>query len=247
MTIAPQHILLRCSIPVLFVTGTDTGVGKTRVACALIAAWRRAGRRVGALKPIETGCEGPSGALRAADSELLGRAAGLDPSLVGPVRFAAAASPEAAAALAGSAVDWPAIAASLERLGASCEALVVEGAGGLRVPIDARTEMGDLAAALGARLLVVARSSLGTINHTLLTLEAAERRGLQVAGVVLNRLAAVAGADEAGNPAAIAARSQSPLRGTLPYLPGEPSLDALADAAERALDLDGIWRAFTGG
>jgi dethiobiotin synthetase len=244
MISAMQQLSLRCSIPALFVTGTDTGVGKTRVACALIAAWRRAGRRVGALKPIETGCAGPEASLRAADGELLARAAELDPALVCPVRFAAPASPDAAASLAGRAIDWSRIEAAIARLAETCDAIVVEGAGGLLVPIDAEHDMADLAAAIGGPVLVVARSSLGTVNHTLLTLEAAARRGLAVAGVVLNRLAAEPGIDEPTNPAAIAARSGAALRGTLPYLAGSPAPAELGEIAARNLDLDGIWRAF---
>jgi dethiobiotin synthetase len=246
MNAASHHLPLHCNIPVLFVTGTDTAVGKTRVACALIAAWRRGGRRVAALKPIETGCDGSENALRATDGERLAAAAGLDPSLVCPERFPAPASPEAAAALAGRPIRWAAIVDALARVSDGADALVVEGAGGLRVPIDPEREMADLAVELRAHLLVVARASLGTVNHSLLTLEAAARRSLPVAGVVLNRVVDTMGPDEPSNPAAIAARACVTVWGTLPFIPGDPDLDTLAALARRYLDPDGIWRSFAG-
>lgn len=229
---------------VLFITGTDTNVGKTRVACALAAAWRRAGHRVAALKPIETGCaEGPNG-LVGADSARLADASGKlsDSSLVGPIRLRAPASPEAAAALESCHIDLALVDRAAHLLGRDADLLLVEGAGGLLVPIDPATTMADLAARLRATLLVVARSSLGTINHTLLTLEAARRRSLPVLGVVLNQLSPVPGADEMTNPDAIARHGAVRVFGTLPYRPGDPSNDDLALLAETHLDLAGLWQ-----
>jgi dethiobiotin synthetase len=168
----------------VFVTGTDTGVGKTVVACALVRALRVRGIDVGAMKPIETGV-GPGGpadaiALRAA-------AGGRDPLAdVCPQSFALAAAPEVAARAHGRAVDFAAIDAAWARLRARREFLVVEGAGGLLVPIAAQFSMADLAARLALPLVVVARAALGTINHTRLTLAAARARDLRVAGVVIS-------------------------------------------------------------
>lgn len=169
----------------LFVTGTDTGVGKTLVACELIRRLRGRGVDACGMKPVETGV-GPDGpqdalALRAA-------AGGGDPlDDVCPQRFALPAAPRVAAEVEGTGVDVARIDASFARLAARHECVIAEGAGGLLVPISDGVDMATLASRLGLPLLVVARARLGTINHTLLTLEVGRARGLGVAGVVVSR------------------------------------------------------------
>ncbi len=168
----------------VFVTGTDTGVGKTVVAFALVRALRARGIDAGAMKPIETGV-GPGGP---ADAIALREAAGGGDPLadVCPQPFALAAAPAVAARAEGRAVDLSAIDAAHARLRARHDYLIVEGAGGLLVPITAEFTMADLAQRFSLPLLIVARAALGTINHTRLTLEAARARGLAVAGVVIS-------------------------------------------------------------
>lgn len=168
----------------VFVTGTDTGVGKTVVGCAIAEALRRRGIDVGVMKPIETGV-GAQGPL---DAIALIEAAGVnDPiELVCPQRFELPAAPNVAAAREGRSVDVPAIRATFQTLRARHAFLLVEGAGGLLVPISADFAMADLMAEMELPILVVARGTLGTVNHTLLTLEAIERRGLPLAGVVVS-------------------------------------------------------------
>jgi dethiobiotin synthetase len=167
-----------------FVSGTDTGVGKTLVATALIAALRHHGLDVGAFKPIETGV-GPDGP---ADAILLRRAAGIDDPIsdICPQHFSLPAAPTVAAEAEGRCVDLAAIDAAFARVTARHEFVVVEGAGGLLVPAAERTTMADLAGRFGLPLVIVARAALGTINHTLLTLEAAAVRGIPVLGVVIS-------------------------------------------------------------
>ncbi len=230
------------SPPVLFVTGTDTGVGKTRVACALVAAWRRAGRRVAVFKPIATGCtDGPP-----EDAVALAAAAGWsDEGAVAPLRFALPAAPAVAAHAEGRAIGPHELALldqTLVHLSRQADAIVVEGAGGLLVPIQGSFSMADLAARFSAQLLIVARTSLGTLNHTLLTLEAARRRNLPLAGLVLNQLSAHPGPDEPTTPDTLAELGHTPLRGTLPYRPGELSPAELAELAGQHLDVEGIWQ-----
>lgn len=168
----------------VFVTGTDTNVGKTHVACGLARALRAAGVDVGVMKPIETGvpAAGPE------DGRALARAAGVDDGLewICPVRFALPASPEAAARAEGRSVALAPIRDAFAELSRRHAFMLVEGAGGLLVPIDAQTDMADLARELALPLLFVTRANLGTVNHTRLSLEAAERRGLEIAGVVLS-------------------------------------------------------------
>jgi dethiobiotin synthetase len=198
----------------LFVTATDTGVGKTTVSCALLAAWRKS-HRVAAMKPCETGGGDDADRLIAA----CGRP--LDPSLVRPYAFALPASPEAAAAEAqASYVDIGNIRRCFAQLGDEAELVLVEGAGGLLVPIDPSRTMADLVAALELPLLIVARPSLGTINHTLLTVEAARARGLRVLGVVFSRAdprPTSIGPEEPWTPSQIGRHGKVRLFGTLEH------------------------------
>jgi dethiobiotin synthetase len=175
---------------VVFVTGTGTGVGKTFVACALVRALRARGVDVGAMKPVATGCsKGPGGRLVSEDASALLAASGAsDPlELVTPQAFEPPLAPTAAARLSGASFDKARVLDAFRELASRHRALVVEGVGGLLVPLGERYTVRDLARELGAPLLVVARDELGTINHTALTVEAALSGGLQVRGVVLDR------------------------------------------------------------
>jgi len=176
----------------LFITGTDTGVGKTVVSCALARGLCAEGVDVGVMKPVETGvpASGPE------DARALIRAARVaDPlDLVCPIQYAIPAAPEAAAAAEGSEPE----ASSTDRINRAFTALskrhtfmLVEGAGGILVPFDEKTTMATIAQELALPVLIVARASLGTINHTLLTIEACEARGLDILGVVLSHAAGV--------------------------------------------------------
>ena len=208
----------------LFVTATDTGVGKTWVSCALVRAAARRGLRAVAMKPCETG-DGDDGARLI---EATGRA--LDPELARPYRFHLPASPEVAARAEGAVVDVARIEAAFARLTRDADFTLVEGAGGLLVPVAPGVLMADLAARLALPLLIVARAALGTVNHTLLTLEAARARRLPIAGVVLCRAVETAGPEEPTNPEAIASWGHVPILGLFPH--GRDA-DAVAD---RVLD-----------
>ena len=181
----------------IFVTGTDTGVGKTLVSLALIAAFRKAGLKVGALKPIETGV-GEAGPL---DAIALRDAAGSTDSLatICPLQFALPAAPNAAADAEDRQVDLAAIDAAYETLAKGRDLMVVEGAGGLLVPIRDDWTMAELARRLDLPLLVVARARLGTINHTALTLEVAASKGLPVLGVIISHEGGPISAADASN------------------------------------------------
>ena len=215
----------------LFVTGTDTGVGKTVVAAALVAALHARGVPVRALKPLITGLDDPPDAVWPPDHELLARASGQHPDDVKLLGYGPAVSPHLAAELAGE----PVRTAELERdlLAAADgdgdgELLVVEGVGGLLVPIAPGYDVRDLAGALGLPVVVVARRGLGTINHTLLTLEAARSAALRVAGVVLNPWPAAPDAIEHSNRETIERLGGVRVSG-LPELEA-PDPDALAAA-----------------
>jgi dethiobiotin synthetase len=166
----------------VFVTGTDTEVGKSVVAAAVCAALAARGERVAAFKPVVTGLDEEPGAF-GHDHELLASAAnaGQAPEEVAPYRFGPPLSPHFAAELAGERID----PARLLETARSHELLVGEGVGGLMVPITTGYLVRDLAVDLELPVIVAARTGLGTINHTLLTVEAARIAGLRVAGVVM--------------------------------------------------------------
>jgi dethiobiotin synthetase len=170
----------------LFVTGTDTGVGKTVVAAAVCAALAARGERVAAFKPVVTGLEEEPGEWPR-DHELLAKAAsaGQSPADVAPLTFGPPVSPHYAAQEAGTTIEPRELATAARAAGAKADALICEGVGGLLVPLTPGYLIRDLALDLGLPLLVAARPGLGTINHTLLTLEAARAAGLTVAAVVI--------------------------------------------------------------
>ncbi|HXS48027.1 MAG TPA: dethiobiotin synthase [Solirubrobacterales bacterium] len=167
----------------VFVTGTGTEVGKTVVAAALAHALVSSGKRVAVFKPAVTGLE-QSGE---ADHELLRRAAGSAQSdeEVAPYRYGPPMSPHLAADLAGEEVNPDRLLDAARDAAAMADALVCEGVGGLLVPLSRRYLVRDLAVDLGLPLVIAAPPGLGTINHTLLTIEAARAAGLEVAAVVL--------------------------------------------------------------
>jgi dethiobiotin synthetase len=169
----------------LFVTGTDTGVGKSVVSAAVCAALTEGGERVAAFKPVVTGLDDPPGEWPP-DHELLAAAAGGDrsPEEVAPYRFGPAVSPHYAAEMAGVTIE-PAELVASARAGGEESVLVAEGVGGLLVPLTTGYLVRDLAVDLGLPVVVAARTGLGTINHTLLTVEAARAGGLHVCGIVM--------------------------------------------------------------
>jgi dethiobiotin synthetase len=166
----------------VFVTGTDTGIGKSVVAASLCAALAARGERVAAFKPVVTGLDDEPGEF-GYDHELLASAAnaGQAPEEVAPYRFGPPLSPHFAAELAGERIE----PAQLVEAARAHELLVCEGVGGLLVPITTGYLVRDLAIDLGLPVVVAARTGLGTINHTLLTVEAARTAGLNVASVVM--------------------------------------------------------------
>jgi dethiobiotin synthetase len=211
----------------IFVTGTDTGVGKTLVSCALIASFRKSGLKVGVMKAIETGV-GAGGPL---DAIALRDAAGSTDPLVTicPQQFALPAAPNAAAEAENREVDLAAIDAAYGALAEGRDLMLVEGAGGLLVPIRGDCTMAELARRLDLPLLVVARASLGTINHTALTLEVAASKRLPVLGVIISHADGPISAADASNLQALKSYLGNRLIGEIPPLgPGElPPPDAI--------------------
>jgi len=234
-------------IPTLFVTATDTEVGKTAVAAALAALLRRRGRNVGVMKPLASGCDTVDGALVAADAVCLARAAGVDDAheLVCPIRLRPPLAPTVAAERDHAVVDLTAVWAARDRLAAVHDCLIVEGIGGIMVPLTADRTVLDVAAEFGAPVLVVARAGLGTINHSLLTVDALRQRGLTVAAVLLNTATnaphETGGAAVETNPSAIARATGLPVLGPLPWCEGVSVASAeLGPLPDALAGLDGV-------
>ncbi len=215
----------------LFVTGTGTGVGKTILSASLLAALVAAGKGVRAHKPVLTGLHDPASGGPAGrwppDHELLALAAGMAPEDVAPLRYDPAVSPHLAAELAGEQIDPERLLATARGEGQE-PLVIVEGVGGLLVPLSGGYTVRDFARQLGLPLLIAAHPGLGTINHTLLTLDCARAAGLQVRAVVLTPWPARPSKMERSNRETIASLGAVEVEG-LPYL-SSPDLSLLAQA-----------------
>lgn len=172
----------------IFITGTDTGVGKTYVAAGIASALRKNDINVGVMKPVETGCSIRSRKTIPKDALRLMKAAQVRDSLnlVNPYRFRRPLAPLTAAELENRTVDIQKIVNAYQTLSQRHDSMIVEGAGGIMVPLSRKLTFLDLAQSLGLPVLVVARPNLGTINHTLLTIAALQERKIEIAGIVIN-------------------------------------------------------------
>ncbi len=206
----------------LFVTGTDTGVGKTLITAALAAALRACGVDVGVMKPIETGCPARRGRLLPLDALRLREASGSRDALdlINPYRFREPLAPMVAAERSGRRIDVVVLEERFSRLAARHSALLVEGAGGLLVPITKYASYLDLSARLRLPLLVVIGSRLGALNHARLTVEAALHARLQVAGAILNHPTADRSPARTTNLAALRRLLPVPLLCEIPHIRG---------------------------
>lgn len=220
----------------VFITGTDTGVGKTRVASALLLAGRRAGLRALGMKPVASGAELCCGQWVNDDVVQLLAAAGVavDPDLVNPFRFEPAIAPHLAARLAGVEITLAPILSAHAALAAGSDWLVVEGVGGWAVPLSPTLMQADLVRALALPVILVVGIRLGAINHALLSAAAIRADGLELAGFIANRIEpALPAADQVVQ--SIAARIGVPLLA---------DLDHGADAAAMAERLGAVLRRF---
>lgn len=211
----------------LFLAGTDTDVGKTAVAVAIVSQLVASGVRVGVYKPVASGTRGPGG-----DADLLWRAAGRPLSLasVCPQAFAAPIAPADAAAAEGRAVDERLLRAGLAPWRSACDLVVVEGAGGLFSPVGPRTLVVDLAREFCLPLVVVDAARLGLVGRTLAAVRAARAEGMHVAAVVVSQTRAPHGAaDDPASDAAILRAGVGHLRERLPEIP----VGVLAHGASR--------------
>ena len=220
-----------------FVTGTDTGVGKTLLACALLHAFAAAGRRVVGMKPVAAGAEQDAGELINADVRLLRGASSVAAplALINPYCFRPPIAPHIAAEQAGVTIDLARIAQAFTQLAAAADSVIVEGVGGFCVPLNRNEDAADLARILGLPVILVVGLRLGCLNHALLTAQAIRGRGLELAGWMANRIdPAMPVAAE--NTRALTERLAAPLVATIEFTPApDPArIAALIDLSSLA-------------
>ena len=201
-----------------FVAGTDTGVGKTLVAATLLRRFGALGLRAAGMKPIAAGCE--QGRNEDVEALLAAGMRGLDRKLVCPYLFEPPIAPHIAAKEAGVRIDLAVIDVAFQQIKTKADVLIVEGVGGFRVPLDEREDAGAIPKRLGLPVILVVGLRLGCLNHALLTQEAIEAEGLELAGWIANRIdPAMARAEE--NVEALKKRLRAPLLADVPF--GPPS------------------------
>lgn len=213
-----------------FVTGTDTGVGKTLATAALLRALREAGVAVAGMKPVAAGTiAGPEGPANEDALLLQAESSVRQPyAIVNPCLYVPAIAPHIAAAETGQPIDTDRIVAAFARLADGAEVVLAEGAGGFLVPLDAHRSFAELPGLLGMKVLLVVGLRLGCLNHALLTAEAISARGLVLAGWIGNGVVAEFSRREA-NVATLTARLSAPCLGIIPWMP-EPSVGKAAAA-----------------
>jgi dethiobiotin synthetase len=207
----------------LFITGTDTGVGKTAVTAGLAILLRSQHQSVGVMKPIQTGCRMVRGRLFADDTEILQLAAEtVDPlGLVTPYRFHSSLAPLVAGRIERRPILFSKILRAYQQLQQRYPFILVEGIGGILVPITKKNRVLELIRLLNLPLLIVARSGLGTLNHTLLTVHLAKQADIQISGILLNNSQPrKQGLAEKTNPGILAELTGLPVLGPIPFIEG---------------------------
>jgi dethiobiotin synthetase len=230
----------------VFITGTDTGVGKTVVAATLARLLRIRGLNVGVMKPVTSGCREENGRLISDDALLLCQAAGVvccDD--VTPYLLREPVAPAEAAKLDGVRIDYSRIRESFDKLATRHDFMIVEGAGGLMVPLAGGMLVADLVRQLELPLLVVARPNLGTINHTVLTCFTAQQMELKVAGVIINNFPLAPDLSEQSAPHHIGSLCGAPVLGIWPHrndIDDMEVVDGLADWLDGQSETDIVLR-----
>jgi dethiobiotin synthetase len=204
----------------IFITGTDTGVGKTVFACGLAALLKESGYKVGVMKPAETGCGQDDGKLVPQDAVALQEASGCTAPLVKicPYQFREPLAPSVAADREGTRIDIDRLMNLYNEINAAYDITIVEGAGGLLVPLLPSYTYADFAKVLKLPLIIVAANKLGMINHLLLTLEHASCKGLSVLGYVLNQVESQPSLAAETNREALVSLTGVPCMGEVPYI-----------------------------
>jgi len=204
----------------IFIAGTDTGVGKTLFSAALASLLKNRGINIGVMKPVTTGCTERGGCLVSDDAELLAWGAGIEVNKeMAPYLLREPIAPSAAAEMEQTKIEFSRILAAYHRLSEEYDFVIVEGAGGLMVPLAGGLLVADLVKLLDLPLLIVARPNLGTVNHTVLTCFVARELGLEVKGTIISNYPDSPGSAEATAPHLIDSLSGVPLLARVPSFP----------------------------
>jgi len=226
----------------IFITGTDTGVGKTLLSGALASALCGRGMNIGVMKPVESGCSRVEGRLIPSDALSLKELSRSndDIDLINPYRLEHPLAPATAAEMEGVKIESAKIEDAYTRLKSMHDLVIVEGAGGLLVPLNDSLLMADLIKILNLPALVIACSSLGTINHTLLTLRYAEASGIEVLGVIINHVTSYIGRAEETCLSSIQKFTPIPIFGVFPFVEDtqKNNKEYLGDLAERYVNIN---------
>ena len=225
----------------LFITGTDTHVGKTFVTCGIANKLRENDKQVGVMKPVETGCW--NGTTRhPEDAAAIAKAAGCTAPLttICPYQFDAPVAPDIAARLEGVHIDSQMLCSTFEQIAGCHDVTLVEGAGGFLVPIKERYLMADLVQDFNIPTVVVVASKLGAINHTLLTLEAAAARNITVRGYILNHVSNATDVATTTNADLLSRCTDIPCLGEIAYTP--PAHNNSSQVVKAALNWQTMWQ-----
>jgi len=218
-----------------FITGTDTGVGKTFITAGITAVLKEKGLNVGIMKPVETGCPVKDGKLEPQDAIFLKKISGVDDDidLINPYRFKAPLAPAVASRVEGKIVELNKIEECYKKLASRYSMMFVEGAGGLLAPINESETLADLVKLLNLPIIIVAASRLGAINHTLLTVRYAQAIGIEVKGIILNYPFLAIDETLSTNQAEIKRLTSIPVLGELPFC----DIDRIAKMVKKYLKL----------
>lgn len=219
--------------PGFFITGTDTGVGKTLISCALLRAFAHSGKHVVGMKPVAAGCELRDNSIQCKDVEMLLASSNVEApvELVCPYAFSPPIAPHIAATQSGITIELPHIRTAFEQLRHMADIIIVEGVGGFRVPLNAAEDTADLAKLFGLPIILVVGMRLGCLNHALLTAHAITASGLPLAGWIANQVDPTM-LYPAENVQALAERLPAPLLATVEHytVPNAESIARLLPA-----------------
>ncbi len=222
-----------------FITGTDTGVGKTVVTAAIASLLRKRGIDVGVMKPIASGIAQKTG-FRSSDVELLHEASKVNDSdeTINPLFFPLPVSPYDACKALGMKVDMEIVFEKFEYLMKSHQILLVEGIGGIMTPIKMNYFVADMIKQMGLETIIITRSTLGTINHTVMTVEMCKKYRIPIKGLIINYFDEKGGPAEKNSPATLHEVTNLPILGIIPFVKDYEKLETMVNVVEKSIDLD---------
>ena len=224
-----------------FITGTDTGVGKTTITAALAACIKKLGVDVGVMKPVATGIQQKSG-FKSSDVSVLCQACGADDAedLVNPVFMPLPASPYDVSKILDLKFDKEIIFEKFERLKNKHKMLLVEGIGGIMTPISRDYFVADMIKAMGLETIIITRSTLGTLNHTMMTVNTCRNYQIPIKGIIINNYDEKGGPAEKNSPSTIHEITNVPILGILPFVRGYQNVEMMIPHIEKNIDLKSL-------